>query len=933
VTDLEWPRKQADRLVGRDSELRSVESVLAAGADNGGALLLIGEAGVGKTALLDAAQEAAEASGTRVIRSAGVQFEADLSYAALNQLLLPLHEEIERLPKTARDALRVVCGIGDVSAPEPLAIAIANATVALLRAIEADGPVAVIVDDVSWLDRPSATALAFLARRVNGMRVAFFASSRPIGGSFFEHAGLPEHELRALDEDAAHELLRRRYPTLALRVRQRVVAEAEGNPLALLELPEMLSSPQRTSERPLPAVMPLSHRLESAFASRVNDLPAVTRELLLFAALEGTGSLGTLARGDGTAWQLDDLAPAERDRLIRVDDNTRRLKFRHPLIRSAVIESSSVDDRRRAHLALADLLVDKPERRAMHLAHATTEPDEDVAGLVEQAAVMMAARGDGVAAVAALTRAADLSPRRDDRSRRLGAAAFIGATATGDFQDVPKLLEQARAADPDFGGSLLAAAAAAYLIMTGDGDVDTAHRLLVSAIEHRAGDYRTDDEALSSALSVLGFVCYSGGRADLWEPYHTAVAQLEGEVPLDHYLTDRIWANPARASAQALQRLDEAIATIDESPEQRNLGTIAITALYADRIAGCREALWRIVRGPPGESAAAFGINARSLLGADALAAGRWDEVKRLTDEGLELCDAYASNNVSIRHTTFWYLQAMLAAAHGDDDATRSLTNRLTRWAAPRGIGVTVAMAHHALGLAAIGRGDFEEAYRATVAVSPPGELASHVAPALWVAFDLVEAASRTGRREEAAAHAAALEASNIAAISPRLALVARGSAALVAPDDRAATMFEKAISTPGAQQWPFELARVQLMYGEHLRRARRVPEARTQLTSARDCFERLGATPWSTRANHELRASGAVRRAHGDLATGTLTVQEREIASLAAAGLTNKEIAVQLLMSPRTVGAHLYRIFPKLGITSRAALRDALDQLSDNAS
>ena len=921
-------QKAADALVGRDDDIRLVRAVLATAAMDGGALLIIGEPGLGKTALLDVVHESAEAAGARVVRAAGAQFESELSYATFNQLLLRLRDEIESLPDAQREILRVVAGSDNGPAKEPLAVA--NAMIAVLRAASVTAPIVLIVDDVSWLDRPSANVLALVARRVNGSRIALFAGSRPVGGSFFESAGLPEHELHALDDEAANNLVRRHFPELALRVRQRVVVEAEGNPLALLELPAMLSEPQRGAERSLPSFMPLSRRLQSVFAWRIGDLPAATRRLLLVAALDGTGDVGLLAGITEDGWDLDDLGPAEHARLVRVDDDTTRLEFRHPLIRSAVVELSSVDDRRGAHRVLADRLVDQPERRAMHLAHATIEPDEEVAALVEQAAVRMTARGDGIAAVAALTRSAELSPRRDDRSRRLGAAAFIGATATGDFQDAPKLLEQARAADPGFGGSLLAAAAAGYLLVTGDGDVDTAHRLLVSAIEHRAGGYRADDEALSAALSVLGFVCYSGGRADLWEPYHAAVAQLEGEVPLEHYLTDRIWSNPARASAQALQRLDEAIATIDESPEQRNLGTIAITALYVDRIAGCREALWRIVRGPPGESAAAYGINARSLLGADALGAGRWDEVERLADEGIELCDADAPNSLSIRHTTFWYLQAMLAAAHGDNDAVRTHTNRLTRWAAPRGIGVTVAMAHHARGLAAVGRGDFEEAYRESIAVCPPGELASHLPPALWVALDLVEAAARTGRREEAAAHTAAMEKANIAAISPRLALVAHGTAALVAPDEQAVTLFEQALAVAGVEQWPFELARVQLMFGEHLRRARRVVEARAHLTAARDRFELLGAQPWADRASNELRASGQSTRAPREFAAGTLTAQEHEIASLAAAGLTNKEIAVRLLMSPRTVGAHLYRVFPKLGITSRAALRDALQQLRE---
>jgi hypothetical protein len=489
----------ADPLIGRNEELGFVRSFVDQAADRGGALLLSGDAGVGKTVLLDAAAAYATAAGTRVLRAAGAEFEAGVSFAGLNQVLHPLFEGLQRLGVMHRRALSVAVGLDDGPAGDRLVVS--NAALALLLGAAATHPVLVIVDDLPWLDRASAVVLGFVARRLTGSRVGFLAASRPGEESFFERGGLPGYELQPLGDAAAAALLGARFPALAPRVRQRLLDDAQGNPLALLELPAALSGAQRAGS--LPVVLPLSRRLQSLFASRVSNLPAATRHLLLLAALEGTGDVRILRTATSGEGGIDDLAPAERARLVHLDQATTRLAFRHPLTRSAVVELSTSDQRRRAHRVLAGQLADQPERRAWHLAEAAIEPDEGVAGLLEQVAHGIRRRGDAVGAIAALLRAAELSPGGSDRSRRLAEAAYLGADVTGDLREVPRLLEAARRADPERAGSLAAAVAASSHLLNGDGDVDTAHRLLVGAIEMKAGPYDADDNTLIEALHTL----------------------------------------------------------------------------------------------------------------------------------------------------------------------------------------------------------------------------------------------------------------------------------------------------------------------------------------------------------------------------------------------------------------------------------------------
>ena len=390
---------------------------------------MLGEAGAGKTLLLDAAAHAASESGIRVLRARGVEFEAGMSFSGLNQALLPVLGEFSELTATHRDALNVALGLGEGQPPDRLVVS--NATVALLRGASIDRPLLLIVDDLPWLDRSSAGVLGYAARRVAGSRIGFLAASRTEEESFFDRVVLPELELRPLDAQAAGSLVDARFPTLAPNVRDRMLAEAQGNPLALLELPAVLSDAQRTALEALPAALPPGRRLQALFASRVRELPAPSRQLLLLMALDGTGELRLLnTTAAGSSW-LEHLGAAEKSRLAYVDEATRRPAFRHPLIRSAVVELATGEERRQAHRELAGLWADHADRRAWHLAHATVGPDEQVAESLEQAAYQILRRGDGVGAIAALTRAAELSPRGSDRGRRLAEAAYIGADVAG----------------------------------------------------------------------------------------------------------------------------------------------------------------------------------------------------------------------------------------------------------------------------------------------------------------------------------------------------------------------------------------------------------------------------------------------------------------------------------------------------------------------
>jgi DNA-binding CsgD family transcriptional regulator/tetratricopeptide (TPR) repeat protein len=907
-------------LIGRDREAEYIASFVDRAALEGGALLIEGEAGLGKTALLEVAAAHAAAAGIVVLPAVGAEFEADVMFAALHQLLYPLLGSLSELDPAHRNALTVALGLGEGSVSSQLLVA--NAALALLRHVTAAGPVLVIIDDVPWLDRSSAVILGFVARRVAGSRVGLLAASRPDEGSYFEGGGLSRYELRPLDREAAAALLHERFPALAPRVRQRLLAVAQGNPLALLELPVALEDAGRATSGVVPSVLPLSRRLQGVFAARVTSLPPATFDLLLLAVLSGTADLHLLqAPGSGAA-DIDNLAPAERARLVRIDSSTGRVVFRHPLIRSAVVEMATADQRRQAHRVLAERLADQPERRAWHLAEAAVEPDEELAMLLQSVAHANLRRGWGVGAISALLRAAELSPAGSDRASRLGEAAYLGAMVTGDMREAPRLLEAARHADPREGGSLAAAVAGAYYLLNADGDIDTAHRLLVGAIGNLPDSRNAHDKVLIEALYTLLLVCFFGGRADMWEPFDAMVSGLAPRPPELLAILGQTFSDPARRARPALGRLDAAIAGLSQETIPARIVRIGIAGAYVDRLAACRAALWRVVADGREGGAITSAIEALFLLANDAYFSGQWQQADQVIEEGLMLCKAHGYPLLA------WpgvFLQALLAAVRGADDVAFSLADQMAAWAAPRGVRVVHLYALHARALRALSRANFEAAFQHACAISPAGILAPYVPHALWVVMDLVEAASRSGRQAEASAHVRAISEADIAAISPRLGMVAAGATAMAASDNECRDLFDAALAIPGADRWPFDHARIQLSYGERLRRVKATTEARAQLATAQQTFTRLGADPWAARASSELRATGLTVGQTQAQGPASLTPQQRQIAELAASGLTNKQIAERLFLSPRTVATHLHQLFPKLGVTTRAGLRDAL--------
>ncbi|MGW1997636.1 AAA family ATPase [Embleya sp. NPDC001921] len=909
-------------LIGREADTARLGAFLTEVPHCGGSMVLLGDPGVGKSALLAALAREAEAAGMRVLRTVGVQYQARTGYGALRHLLA---SSPEAWSHTA-GAPELAAAFDLERAATPEHDAVADAVVSLAARLSKDRPTLLVLDDAQWLDSASAVVFGQVARRLAGTGTGMLASVRLGDESCFDHGGLPAHELRPLSDAASEELLLRRFPLLAPRVRRRLMADAEGNPLALLELPAALTDSQRSAAQTLPVRIPLTQRLQATFASRITALPAATRHLLLVAALDGTGNLLVVRSAVQGRCHLKHLAPAERVRLVHVDDATGRLAFGHPLIRSVVVDLSTSDQRRSVHRALADAWTGVPEQRAWHLAQAAEEPDAQTADLLEEAADVSARRGDGPGAITALLRSADLSPAAPERARRLAKAAYLGANLTGDLRDVPRLLDAARHAAPAHGSLAAAVAGAAYLL-NGSGDIDTAHRLLAGAIALQPEPYDPGDATLAEAMHTLLLMSFFGGRAELWSAFDGAAAKYTA-VPELLAITRSTFADPARTTPAALLRLDAAIAELHRHTDPLHIVRVAIAGAFLDRLGACTEALRRVVAAGRRGGNVTAAIDALFLLGNHAWHTGQWGELREVVREGLDLCEQY---DYPMLACPGHFLLACVAAACGDDAAMRDLTDRMELWALPRRAESVRFYILHAKVLHFLGVGQFEDAYRLGSLIAPPGEFPAFVPHGLWTLLDLVEACARSGRGDQARAHVRAAADAGLDTFSPRLRMVLLAATGLASEDDDAAeALFREALAVADADRWPFEHARIRLYWGELLRRGRSPVRARAQLRGAVGAFERLGAAPWVARANLELRACGEPVRAPAGLGSAALTPQQREVARLAAAGLTNRQIGEKLFLSPRTVSTHLHQVFPKLGVTSRTALRDALEHLPD---
>ena len=926
-------------LVGRTAELELMDSLSAGQRGDGPGLLLRGGPGVGKTALLDAAAARAVAAGVRVLRASAVEFEAEMDFSALHQMLYPLRGHADRLADHHRDVVDRIFGLAPGPRPDP--VAASTAVLALLGEATVERPLLMIADGVPWIDRASATALGFVVRRVGDDPVVLLAAVRTGAHSFCDQLDLAVREIGPLGERAAAELLDARWPGLGPSVRRRILAEAAGNPLALLELPTALSGRQRSGHVPLPPLLPLSGRLEAAFAAAVEGLPAPTRTALLMAALDPEIDMATLRTAAQDTACVDALAPAREAGLLHVDEAVGRLRFRHPLIRAAVVHLASPGERRRAHRALAAALTDLPERRAWHLAEAATGPDETVARALDEAALSAWRRGTtpgaaaravdeagsdrrriaGAAAVAALMRAGELSPHPGDRSRRLVEAAYL-ATFTGQLNDVTRLLADAgQDADTPTG---LILAATAHLLTNDEGDVDAAYRLLARALDDTTTTAGYGDWDLYGILYVLLLVSLYTLRPEPWQLLKTTMARFEPATVTPIRLCYDAYVDPTSGSDALRKDLADAFAALPDDAAPWELIPLAFAAVAMDALSDHRYLISRMIERERDGGAIAMVIPALMLLCHDSYVHGRWDEAERLAQEGLDLAAVHGYH--------FWerQIRALLAsgaALRGDADLARTRSEETTTWAAPRGIEVTEAYARSARHVAAMGQGDYEEAHVQVGWIDPPGA-PSHGIPSRWMVLDLVEAAVRTGRTDEARAHLTAARKAGIHRISPRIAMITSGAEAVAADENEAGPLFEAALSLPQAARWPWEHARIQLAYGQWLRRTRD-HHARQYLSAALETFDRIGAKAMAQRARNELRATGVATATGPAAPSAALTVQERQIAELAAVGLTNRQIGERLFLSHRTVGSHLHRLYPKLGITSRAALRAALEAMN----
>ncbi|MRH92381.1 AAA family ATPase [Nocardia sp. SYP-A9097] len=902
-------------LVGREVERELISEFVLGGGE--AVLVVRGEPGVGKTAVLDMTAEIAVAQGVRVLRAAGLEYEAELKFGALNQLLHPLLDGVGELSPAHRQALNVIMGLEPGAMPSQLIAG--AATLALLKAAVVQGSsLLLLVDDVQWLDLSSTMALSYAARRWTGTDIRMLVAVRADADDGFTRSGFRVHDLAPLDDGDSDRLLRSTFPALSARVRRRLRDDAQGNPLALLELPAAFAEDKAPAD--LPAVLPLTDRLQRLFADRLAGLPAGTRRMLLFVILAGTENSLALEDCAPTPNGQADLPPAERAGIVRVNPHTGRMEFRHPLIRSAVIEQSSSEERRHVHRILAEAFADQPQRRAWHLGQAAIGPDEEIAASLETLSQNMIRHGDSRRAAAAMLRAAELSPADSDRARRIARAAYLGASITGDLADTARLLSQANRTDARDTPSLEAAVAAAAQLLNDEGDATTAGRLLLATIEVHERDIDSGRDTMVEALHTLLYVGFFSGRPELWHDIDKVLERAKPQPTDTLSLLHNIFADPIAATPEDLRHLEHALDGLRFTSDPLRIVRVVTAGACIDHIGEAREALWRVIADGRRGGAIAKAIEALFLIAQDDWFEGNWDELIEVTAEGLQLCAEYGYTLLAGPGNL---LRALVDAARGNTDAADLAAEELLLWAAPRRLTTFAAYSSHIRCLIALGQSAFDEAYRHAAAVNPPGRFPHYTPLALWLVLELTEAAARSGRVAEARAHAEAAVAAGVPELSSKLRMVSTAALALTAEQDWR-ELFDDALATHDSQRWVFERARVELLYGERLRREREPASARAHLALAAQAFERLRAIPWLDRARSELRAAGEPVEVRS-----VLTPQERAVAELAASGLTNKEIAERLFLSARTVSTHLHRVFPKLGIATRGALRDAMSKHS----
>ncbi|MEV8593830.1 AAA family ATPase [Streptomyces sp. NPDC052012] len=874
-------------LYGRSTELAALEDLIAtARGGRSGALVLRGEAGIGKTALLDRAAESASASGMRVLRVTGIEPEADLAFGGLVQLLWPVQDRLDALPEPQAEALRAVLGTGRTRTQDRFLTGLAVLT--LLADLAEQGPVLCLVDDAQWLDQATAEALLFAARRLAAEQVAMVFATREEG---FAAPGLTEVRPSRLDAGDAARLLAD--VGLPPALRDQVIAESVGNPLALIEF-----GVARRDDPGRFTPVTVADRVLSSYRAQIATLPEKTRLALLVAAAEGRGDLPLQMKAARTLGiGLEDLEDAERAGLIHVTEST--VAFRHPLIGTAAYQGAVLARRIAVHQALADAAED-PDCRARHLPLATTSPDDAVAAELVAAADRAADRSAYAAAALLQQQAARLTPDRRAQAHRLGDAAALALNA-GHAGQAGDLAGQAeRLTDDPEDLARLAPVRAAVMFELGE--QREAARLLLERVRSAgpgpgrdmlrtgatyawlAGDADTVRDAARRLRALGGTDPMVEGMA------HLADDDCARGLPL---LARAVTADPADEGMARARALHSAILVGDDATAME---------LAAAEVARCR------AQGLIGALPQAL-----HLLAERQVLAGAHRDAEASVAEAVEI-----ARDTGLRQRVAWLggVPARIAAIEGDEQRCRSLTQDVPD--------VGRVAGESALSLLELAQGDYEAALARLEAVAGPGPR-RHTAMTLAAVADQVEAAVRLGDHKRAEGPMRAFEAWAQAGGQPWARAVAHRCRALVdsGEEDREED-YVQAVRLHGLGGRPFERARTELVYGEWLRRARRRSEARASLRSALEIFERLRAAPWAERARAELRAAGdatTVAKATAENVLDRLTPQELQVVRLAAGGNSSREIAAQLFLSRRTVEHHLYKAYPKLGVGSRREL------------
>ncbi|BBH70703.1 transcriptional regulator [Actinoplanes sp. OR16] len=882
---------------GRDAELAGVEELLdRACAGRGAALVVRGHAGLGKSMLLGEVGRRAEQAGMAVLTANGAEAESALPFAALHQLLAPLGDD--RLLDAVVGLDRFAAGV---------------AVLGLLRSAAAGEPLALLVDDAHRLDPESLDVLVFVARRLTAEPIVLVMTVGVRHEQVLAGTGIRELHLAELGEDAARAVLDDRAPAMSPDRRERVLAEAGGHPLALVELPGCLPGGDYT-EVPLPA------RLREALADRYAHLPAPARAVLAVLAADAGSPPDTViaAAGalTGTELGAESFQPAFDAGVLEI--RSHRLRFRQALVRHAVYGGLPLAERLRLHAVLADLAVDDPDRRARHRAAAALGPDERAGQESEAAAARALDRGAPLPAVGHLERAADLTLDAARHTSLLLRAAEVASQ----LHDRGEAARLAARAEPSSGNAADRARLALVSDVVDPGDLRDEAR--IDALCDLAMDaHEAGETALAAALCWQAVSrCWRAGLpAEVGARILTVHGKLgfAGDDPRS--LVVAAYAQPDVLGGEVLRRL---AAVVPDRGDVDGMHLLAAAAMVLGDLHTGAFFLGTAVAGYRAQGRTALLVRALSVTGLPRLWLGRWPVVRADLDEAETLAARTGEQ--------FWEVaaragQAMHEALRGDSDAAFRLADRVLSSPPMTGVRSLTAVAQHARGVAANAAGRYDEAFDLLIRVFDRSGDAYHPDMSGWALPDLADAAVRTGRGRETDGIVAASAERAARFPSPMLTRSLSYAVAVLTPDDTAGDAFDRARSAD-LTGWPVHRARLDLAYGTWLRRRKRILESRAPLRAARDSFDALGAEAWARRAREELRAAGEEGSPAGHGAADLLTVQELQTAMLAADGMSNREIAQRLQLSPRTVGSHLYRIYPKLQISGRAQLRAALQAL-----